>query len=58
MIIRKEAIMKPLIPAPLLIVIASFDPNGNGKNDYDPSHPELLYDIIEGKNIGTRFCKR
>ena len=22
------------------------------------SHPELLYDIIEGKNIGTRFCKR
>lgn len=22
------------------------------------SNPELLYDIIEGKNIGTRFCKR
>ena len=36
--------MKPTNPAPLLIVIASFDPNGNGKNDYDPNHPELLYD--------------
>jgi M6 family metalloprotease domain protein (fragment) len=36
--------MKPLTPAPLLLVIASFDPNGNGKNDYDPEHPELLYD--------------
>lgn len=36
--------MKPLTPAPLLLVIASFDPNGNGKNDYDPAHPELLYD--------------
>jgi len=35
--------MKPLTPAPLLLVIASFDPNGNGKNDYDPAHPELLY---------------
>lgn len=36
--------MKPLHPAPLLLVIVSFDPNGNGKNDYDPEHPELLYD--------------
>ena len=36
--------MKPTQPAPLLIVIASFDANGNGKNDYDPAHPELLND--------------
>lgn len=36
--------MKPTSPAPLLLVIASFDTNGNGKNDYDPKHPELLYD--------------
>ena len=36
--------MKPTSPAPLLLVIASFDTNGNGKNDYDPEHPELLYD--------------
>lgn len=36
--------MKPTTPAPLLLVIASFDPNGNGINDYDPAHPELLSD--------------
>ena len=31
-------------PTPLLLIIASFDPNNNGINDYDPEHPELLYD--------------
>ena len=36
--------MQPKNPAPLLIVIASYDANGNGKNDYDPNHPELLND--------------
>ncbi len=36
--------MQPKNPAPLLIVIASYDSNGNGKNDYDPNHPELLND--------------
>ncbi len=36
--------MKPTQPAPLLIVIASFDANGNGKNDFDPAHPELVTD--------------
>ena len=36
--------MQPKNPAPLLIVIASYDANGNGKNDYDPCHPELLND--------------
>ena len=34
--------MKPQKPAPLLVVIASFDANGNGKNDFDPTHPELV----------------
>ena len=36
--------MQPKNPAPLLIIIASYDANGNGKNDYDPCHPELLND--------------
>ncbi len=36
--------MQPKNPAPLLIVIVSYDANGNGKNDYDPCHPELLND--------------
>ena len=36
--------MKPTQPAPLLIVIASYDANGNGKNDFDPAHPELVTD--------------
>ena len=36
--------MKPTQPAPLLIVIASYDANGNGANDYDPAHPELVTD--------------
>ena len=36
--------MQPKKPAPLLIVIASYDANGNGINDYDPLHPELLND--------------
>lgn len=36
--------MQPKNPAPLLIVIASYDANGNGINDYDPNHPELLND--------------
>ena len=36
--------MQPKNPAPLLIVIASYDANGNGINDYDPAHPELLND--------------
>lgn len=29
-------------PAPLLIVIASFDPSGEGKDHYDPAHPEVI----------------
>lgn len=36
---------KPNKPTPLLIIIASFDPNGNGKNDYDEKDPSPLYDI-------------
>ena len=28
---------------PLLVIIASFDANGNGINDYDPSNPTKLY---------------
>ena len=28
---------------PLLVIIASFDANGNGINDYDPSDPTKLY---------------
>ncbi len=36
--------MQPKNPAPLLIVIASYDANGNGINDYNPLHPELLND--------------
>lgn len=35
---------KPLKPAPLLVVVANFDPNGNGKNDYDENNVEALYD--------------
>ena len=31
-------------PAPLLIVIASFDPSGEGVDHFDPEHPELLTD--------------
>lgn len=41
---RRFSIMKPQKPAPLLVVIASFDANGNGKNDFDPAHPELVTD--------------
>ena len=36
--------MKPIVPAPLLIVIASFDPSGEGISHYTPEHPELLTD--------------
>ena len=36
--------VQPLTPAPLLIVLASFDPSGEGVNHYDPEHPELLTD--------------
>lgn len=32
-------------PAPLLIVLASFDPSGEGIDHYDENHPELLTDI-------------
>lgn len=35
---------KPLKPAPLLVVVASFDPNGNGINDYDENNVAPLYD--------------
>lgn len=35
---------KPLKPAPLLIVVASFDPDGDGINDFDPDNPAPLYD--------------
>ncbi len=37
-------VMKPIVPAPLLIVIASFDPSGEGISHYTPEHPELLTD--------------
>ncbi|MGN1095462.1 MAG: immune inhibitor A domain-containing protein [Eubacteriales bacterium] len=39
--------MKPLkkdSPTPLLLVIASFDPSGEGKDHFDAEHPELLTD--------------
>ena len=36
--------VQPLTPAPLLIVLASFDPSGEGVNHFDPEHPELLTD--------------
>lgn len=39
--------MKPIkrdSPAPLLIVLASFDPSGEGIDHFDPNHPELLTD--------------
>lgn len=29
---------------PLLVIIASFDANGNGINDYDPSNPKKLFE--------------
>ena len=29
---------------PLLVIIASFDANGNGINDYDPSNPTKLFE--------------
>ena len=35
---------KPLKPAPLLVVVASFDPNGNGINDFDENNVAPLYD--------------
>lgn len=35
---------KPMHPAPLLVVVANFDTNGNGINDYDENHPEKLTD--------------
>ena len=28
---------------PLLVIIASFDANGNGINDFDPNQPDKLY---------------
>ena len=31
-------------PAPLLIVLVSFDPSREGIDHYDPEHPELLTD--------------
>ena len=46
--------MQPKNPAPLLIVIASYDASGNGKNDYDPCHPELLNDkSIDAVSVAT-----
>lgn len=36
--------VQPLTPAPLLIVLASFDPSGEGINHFDPEHPEVLTD--------------
>ncbi len=32
------------IPAPLLVIIASFDPSGEGIDHFDPEHPEMLTD--------------
>jgi len=34
---------KYLDPIPLLVIIISFDANGNGVNDYDPSNPTKLH---------------
>jgi len=41
---RKEVFIQPNKPAPLLIVLANFDPSGEGVNHYDEAHPELLTD--------------
>jgi 1-deoxy-D-xylulose-5-phosphate reductoisomerase len=38
-------IIKREQPAPLLIVLVSFDPSREGIDHYDPEHPELLTDI-------------
>ena len=38
--------VQPLTPAPLLIVLASFDPSGEGVNHYDPEHPEQNKQIL------------
>ncbi len=37
-------IIKRKEPTPLLIVLASFDPSGEGVDHFDPEHPELLTD--------------
>ena len=46
---------KPLTPAPLLVVLASFDPSGEGIDHYDPAHPELLTDK-ESKYYGEQWA--
>ena len=52
---KNEGFRQPLTPAPLLIVLASFDPSGEGVNHYDPEHPELLTDK-ESKYYGEQWA--
>ena len=39
-------IIKRKEPTPLLIVLASFDPSGEGVDHFDPENPELLTDPL------------
>ena len=39
-------IIKRKEPTPLLIVLASFDPSGEGVDHFDPEKPELLTDPL------------
>ena len=46
---------KPMSPAPLLVVLASFDPNGNGINDCDENNPAPLTDKTSPL-YGEQWC--
>ena len=44
-----------LDPIPLLIIKISYDPNGNGVNDYDPQNPNKLTDK-SSEFYGEQWC--
>ena len=44
-----------LDPIPLLIIKVSYDPNGNGTNDYDPQNPNKLSDK-SSELYGEQWC--
>ena len=45
-----------LDPIPLLIIKVSFDPNKNGKNDFDPSDGSRLYADKTSPYYGEQWC--
>ena len=45
-----------LDPIPMLIIKVSFDPNKNGKNDFDPSDGSRLYADKTSPYYGEQWC--